>query len=214
MSFRIKTRLAAILALLSVLLFAAAQADSAAYSPVDDTLTVSLTSCVSGNEYVLFLLKEGADCQSISTADILYMNQYSASGQAMEILHVAPDFDACEVAVAGEFADSTSSPRHLGAVNIAWNTLRLPSQLISIEDQAFTGSLFTHVYLGSRVTSIGSGAFSNCSNLVYILIPDSVTSIAGDAFTGSEHVVIHCSVGSAAHTFAIEHELAFKLILD
>jgi hypothetical protein len=34
------------------------------------------------------------------------------------------------------------------------------------------------------VTAIGSGAFSNCTNLLMVTIPGSVTSIQGSAFSG------------------------------
>lgn len=214
MSIRSMMRFAVILALLPVLLFSAAQADSAAYSPMDDTLTVSLSSCVAGNEYVLFLLEEGANWQNISPETILYMNQYPASGSAMEILHVSPDFQVCEVAVAGVFTDNGTSPRHLGTVSLSRHSLQLPSALRTIEAEAFSGGVFTHVFLGEKVTSIGSRAFSSCASLVYIYIPASVTNIAADAFTGSDNVVIHCTMGSPAHHYAIEHEMAFKLIMD
>lgn len=89
--------------------------------------------------------------------------------------------------------------------------MKLPAMLESIEEQAFMGSLAQIVDLrGTKVTRIGAGAFSNCSNLVIIYIPVTVTSIATDAFSGSPNVTIVCEPGSAADTYAAEQEIAVR----
>ena len=50
---------------------------------------------------------------------------------------------------------------------------------------AFSGcSSLTSITIPNRVTSIGGSAFSGCSSLTSITIPDSVTSIGGSAFFG------------------------------
>ena len=49
------------------------------------------------------------------------------------------------------------------------------------------------VEIGSGVTTIGQGAFSNCTGLKHIVIPDSVTAIGQEAFsgcTGLKHIII------------------------
>ena len=124
-----------------------------------------------------------------------------------------------DVYYAGSQADwrSVSKGQYNGPLNDAsfhWNAtgpeapiteelpLRLPNDLQEIQEAAFAGGGFTHVYLGNRVKTIGSRAFANCKKLVYIHIPDSVTSIADDAFSGSTRVVIACSEGSAAARYA------------
>ena len=86
----------------------------------------------------------------------------------------------------------------------------LPEALEIIEENAFEGCAFTHVYLGNRVADIGAKAFANCPNLVYIEIPESVTSIAEDAFSGSNGVTIVCKNGSAAYVFATTHSISYK----
>ena len=40
---------------------------------------------------------------------------------------------------------------------------------------------------GKPVVSIGNSAFYNCTKLTRITIPDSVTSIGNDAFTGTAY---------------------------
>ena len=55
----------------------------------------------------------------------------------------------------------------------------------SIEGNAFSGcSGLTSITIPNSVTSIGNAAFSGCSGLTSITIPNSVTSIGNEAFNG------------------------------
>jgi len=69
-------------------------------------------------------------------------------------------------------------------------TLYLPSMLKEIEEEGFMGITAQAVIIPDGCTKIGSRAFADCPNLVYVYIPASVTSIAEDAFAGSGQVEI------------------------
>jgi hypothetical protein len=90
--------------------------------------------------------------------------------------------------------------------------LRLPSALKTLEESSFEGSAARDVILPDGLLSIGKRAFANCSQLGMIAIPDSVATIAPDAFAGSDGVMVLCTEGSAAHSFALRNGIAFQLL--
>ncbi|MBO5372559.1 MAG: leucine-rich repeat protein [Lachnospiraceae bacterium] len=68
--------------------------------------------------------------------------------------------------------------------------LIIPSEIdgkkvTSIGEEAFYGEYITSVEIPDTVTHIGDYAFGECERLVDVIIPGSVTSIAGDAFSGT-----------------------------
>ena len=62
------------------------------------------------------------------------------------------------------------------------------------------------------VTSIADLAFFHCSTLEDIVIPDTVTNIGRYVFDGCEKVVIHCNQKSYAYQYAVENNIAVKLL--
>ena len=78
--------------------------------------------------------------------------------------------------------------------------LNIGNSVTSIGDGAFSDcSRLVSTIIPSSVTSIGHGAFYNCSRLVSTIIPNSVTSIGGFAFsfcTGLTSITIPNSVTS------------------
>ena len=82
--------------------------------------------------------------------------------------------------------------------------MALPSDLVSIEDEAFKGCKFDTVIIPAGTEFIGEKAFANCENLVLIAIQSYITTIADDAFSGVTGLTIYCPFGSTAHTYAIK----------
>ena len=75
------------------------------------------------------------------------------------------------------------------------------------------------VTIQNGVTEIGSFAFGSCLNLTDVTIPDSVTNIDYDAFAAEgrssetiKNLVIHCSAGSYAESYAKELNIKYSLI--
>ena len=85
-------------------------------------------------------------------------------------------------------------------------TITIPVALRTIEDEAFFGIPVNVVDLrGANVKTIGQKAFAECTGLLRIYIPQSVTSIADNAFDGCTGFVIYCTEGSTADTWAKAH---------
>ena len=78
------------------------------------------------------------------------------------------------------------------------STISLEDGTIGIADNAFSGcSGLTSVTIPNSVTRIGNNAFSRCTSLTSVTIPNSVTSIGDYAFlscTGLESATFHCKV--------------------
>ncbi len=65
---------------------------------------------------------------------------------------------------------------------------------------------------GKRVTRIGDEAFSACTSLTSVTIPDSVTSIDWFAFYGCKKLTICGKTGSYAETYAKDNSIPFQAV--
>lgn len=74
----------------------------------------------------------------------------------------------------------------------------LPANIKTIGADSFANTKFKQLFIPKGAKSIESGAFSACGSLRYIQIPDSVSFIADDAFTGCSNLTVFCNSGSYA----------------
>lgn len=82
----------------------------------------------------------------------------------------------------------------------------------AISPKAFEGcTSLTSVSIPSSVESIGMGAFYWCTSLGEIEIPSSVTSIGNLAFAGCSNVTLVVEENSAAHTYAVDNSINYRL---
>lgn len=85
----------------------------------------------------------------------------------------------------------------------------VPSDVITIEPEAFSGIKAKRIKLSERIETIDSKAFSNCSSLTQIYIPSSCTTIALDAFEDVNGLMIFGNEGSYAESYAHNNGFVF-----
>jgi hypothetical protein len=190
----------------------------AAYA--DGSFSVEYRGCNKNEEYALFIVKDEGigitpdNPELFNLENILFMDQLTSDAYGrISVNFVAPNFTGGTVFLSGVFQDGKPSFQPIGKGPLE-KPIIPPKALTEIEDSAFEGDTFTHVYLGESVTSIGPRAFADCEQLLYIYIPKSVTSIddiADDAFAGSPNVVIGCP-GGAVSSYATEHGIPCEIV--
>ena len=74
---------------------------------------------------------------------------------------------------------------------------------------AYRGDILT-VELSDGITALESGAFALCRKLTQITFPESIASIAKDAWTGEPELLGYA--GTAAETFASDNQLKFTAL--
>lgn len=97
------------------------------------------------------------------------------------IANRTPDLSKTQITVLPEYTFA-------GCPNL--HTITMPVTLQTIENYAFAGNpnLNEVVFTGSTLTSIGTGAFQNCTNMHKINIPSGVTSIEPGTFSGCSNL--------------------------
>lgn len=88
-------------------------------------------------------------------------------------------------------------------------TIEIPEGITYVPNYVFAGSSLKYVTLPEGLETINANSFSNCTDLIHVNIPDSVVSISDTAFNGANKVTIHCSEGSFAHQYALEHDFSY-----
>ncbi len=187
---------------------------SSAENSGQNAVEVYWDGCEPAGEYVVFFLRDNTNCAEISADNVLFVDQIKASSNGIvNLLYLDPEFEACQIWLSGSFPDGTASPRLIGRYDASVAAaIHTPNALTEIEEEAFAGGAFTHVYLGDNVTSIGEKAFSGCSSLEYVEIPAMSVTIADDAFSGSPNVTIGCQAGSDAYNYAVEKGIPYRII--
>ena len=67
------------------------------------------------------------------------------------------------------------------------------------------------VTIPASVKTIGIGAFYGCTALESLSVPSTVTTINRGAFQGCTNITLFVDENSAAHTYAVDNSIDFKL---
>ena len=78
-----------------------------------------------------------------------------------------------------------------------------------VNASAFEGNPSNRIVLPQGCAAIDSRAFASCASLWEIVVPASVTTIADDAFAGSEEVTI-ISPSASVRAWAKAHGIASR----
>lgn len=82
---------------------------------------------------------------------------------------------------------------------------------VMLQSYAFNGTGAESVVLSDSLMAIPDHAFTNCPNLKYVTIPESVVLIQPNAFDFDD-VTIRCFYDSFAYSFAKEHGYSYELL--
>ena len=84
----------------------------------------------------------------------------------------------------------------------ALSTLNLPSGLKVIGEEAFAGVAAERIVVPAGVTTIASGAFADCPNLIELVLPSGITAFAADALGTSGPVFVYGAAGGPQEAYA------------
>jgi len=88
----------------------------------------------------------------------------------------------------------------------------LPNNTQIIANEAFSGTPVQQVIVNDGCQVIGSGAFAHCTDLVRIVLPESVLEIAEDAFLDCNSLTIIGHDGSYAMEYAKRQGIPFSIL--
>lgn len=87
----------------------------------------------------------------------------------------------------------------------------IPAAVREIAEETYVSTGVVCVTISNGCESIAARAFADCAQLALIRIPESVSSIADDAFENSTNVVIITTSGSAAQRYAEDHGITYLI---
>ena len=126
---------------------------------------------------------------------------------AVMIIAFSLDFMPSQASQAAPEEEKKSSP---AAVQKAENVLVLPASLQMIGEDAFGGSAAEAVLLPTGLETVEKKAFADMAELKSVYIPETVTEIDRQAFSGAGKPVLIGQTGSLAESWARENRYDFS----
>ena len=144
------------------------------------------------------------DIVIVETSSYVYLDYLVASDIELTNANDITDWEEPQFDVQDAQVDVT----RVGASRLAatGNTLVIPAAVTVITEESYVGVSAEVIICPTGCTTIESLAFSDCPNLRTVVISATTTSIANDAFSGSDSdLTIQTPSGSYAETYAISH---------
>lgn len=126
---------------------------------------------------------------------------------AVMIIAFSLDFMPSQASQAAPEEEKKSSP---AAVQKAENVLVLPASLQMIGEDAFGGSAAEAVLLPTGLEAVEKKAFADMPELKSVYVPETVTQIDRQAFSGAGKPVLIGQTGSRAESWAMENRYDFS----
>ncbi len=185
-------------------------------TPAVDLLFNIVNLRISLNPMTASSLRSALGPDEVRFVDASYVPEsivVTATGSQTEI---GESLNTCELDWGGEDPGNFILYEDLGTLTVTENghhfgtpDFILPSATTSIKAHAFTGAAMS-VVDASRCTSIGSGAFMNCTSLLKIRLPKDC-SIAADAFSGCTALIaIYAPANGSTERWADENGIPFE----
>jgi len=187
------------------------------FEAVTITLTLRVSEDADPGDYTFTCcVKEAyntslASAEAVSSAEVITVNCTHRTKEPYPGVIPTTEMAGCskglKCTVCGELLESTEIP----ALTVA-DKLILPSSLLAVSGQSLANTAAAYVVINSGCERIESLAFAGNTLLSVIVIPESVTYIAEDAFSGTNCIVI-CAVGdSCAERYADAHGMPSIII--
>ena len=162
------------------------------------------------------------------TATVYYIeSMWAEFGEFIDaVLTWVPYTDAHPIGVVSECKPAYSvSDGVIGSVTcLDCGTEIRPASAVSSEKIAYTGSGISkltaemtygdaeQLVITADVKEIGSRAFEGGAALQLVIVPDSVVTIADDAFAGAEEVIVYCYAGSYCESWLKAHTVRLSYV--
>ncbi len=92
------------------------------------------------------------------------------------------------------------------------NPIVIPASVVEISEEAFTETGCREVIISEGIRRIRSKAFAQCSQLVYVTLPESLVSIADDAFGTAEAITFLLGPGSRHIAWAEQRGYHYEIV--
>ncbi len=173
-------------------------------------LEASAAEAVLGQPLPTFTLRLACGCEALIPDDEVWSVTAPASLKNEDGINATLVTEKCGVYTATVSYHDSPDATCTVIVHSA-SPATLPAALEVIEEEAFQNAAVDEVVLSEGIHTISSRAFADCDELALIYLPQSLSSIASDAFDGCASFTIVCHANSEAQHFSAEMGIPYLI---